>query len=174
MKVESDIGQGSRFGFLIPLALPGEKARPTPSSSLSSSSSRESMLSRASRQAQSGEKEIDHIVQALSTHLSGAWTGSNGSIMPNEGVHEEREARPSSVGVFEVAGSQFPIHPVRVDDFASPEPKSAHRSPFSAGRSPGPHVGLSPSQQKQFLDAAGSAAKLRILNVEVCIVDYFE
>ncbi|KAF9534531.1 hypothetical protein CPB83DRAFT_844387 [Crepidotus variabilis] len=181
LRVDSAINQGSKFSFLIPLSLPSEGQAVSLSTSSRSSSSRASNNSRGSRSGSlfaktGGETEIEHLVQALSTsHMSGpSRRASSENVKEIEiphSPHHEANYRPPAVGVFEVAGSQFPVHPVKVDGFAHPKPRS---TPFNSSvvekaaieKDHSPLHNMSSAQIKQFAEGSGSQGNFRILIVE--------
>ncbi|KAJ6557231.1 hypothetical protein DFH09DRAFT_1280009 [Mycena vulgaris] len=123
LRVESKVGEGSRFSFLIPLALSddGDGLVMTSPAASSHHSSLTSLRIRSRKQSADSVGDIDSLVQALS---------SNYMFPPSEACHRRTRSSspvdlPSSStkpGVFNVPDSSMPVRPVRVDGFAVDSP----------------------------------------------------
>ncbi|KAF9267585.1 hypothetical protein L218DRAFT_1074312 [Marasmius fiardii PR-910] len=115
LRVESKVGEGSRFSFLIPLSLTveGDKSE---SSTSASGSSLSSLRSRAVSNV-SAECKIESLVEALSS--SHMHTKAVPSLpLPAPGSLEINTKLPptaSPAGVFSVTDSHVPVRPVKVD-----------------------------------------------------------
>ncbi|KAF9534532.1 hypothetical protein CPB83DRAFT_756080 [Crepidotus variabilis] len=168
LRMDSAINQGSTFSFLIPLSLPSEDPMMRASASAHFSSSRALNQSGGSRPQSlfahsSGGNEMEQFVHALSTsNMSGpSQPASNAKIKEIETPHKVIHRSPS-IGVFELVGSQYPVHPVKIDEFARPQPKS---SPVFE-EILNPHHNMNSAQKKELAEANSSRGKLRILIVE--------
>ncbi|KAG8696703.1 Light-sensor Protein kinase [Ceratobasidium sp. 394] len=148
LRVDSKPGQGSRFSFLIPFALPegssSDHSLSPRSVNLIVRSRKSSMgsayASAASGSAQSANSRIDDLVDALAAPMGriGSVTSSRGQSRPSppamqrqssSSIHQParvstRQANPPP-GVFEVEGSRYPVRGVKVDEF------DADRAPTS-------------------------------------------
>ncbi|KAI0373858.1 hypothetical protein BV20DRAFT_988964 [Pilatotrama ljubarskyi] len=152
LRVDSALGQGSRFSFLLPLTtdLPGSRL------SVSSRSSSSSMV--VTRSSGSRGSEIHDLVEALSgNHLE----DSRAVCGPSEQRPAPRRSssRPPT-GQVDISGSGTPLRPVRVDEFDLDRPLAVKRSQ----RSNASPVQSSPSSRSH--SEASSLPKLRILIVE--------
>jgi hypothetical protein len=111
LRVDSRVGDGSRFSFLLPFPVAGPNAF----------RSREtSTLSQDDGSASGGNSEIDSLVSAISTSHMVQHAPST-SPRPVLRRPRPREVRPPSEGRFEVEDSVFPIRPLKLDE-ASVEP----------------------------------------------------
>lgn len=184
LRVDSVVGEGSRFSFLLPLSLcqkgMSDESGNNSTDHSSAVSSKASFLS----STRSAASEIDNLVEALSSsHLVGS---DPTEPVPQAPIPEELED-----GTFPVTGSQFPIHPVKVDPYneaglrkATNQAKQNLRTPpvveggqkpnklgfFSSNPSTSPLHGP-PSPFLQRSDRPGS--KLRVLIVEVRVPSFF-
>jgi hypothetical protein len=187
LRVESKVGEGSRFSFLIPLALSvdGDELRMASPEPTSKNSSLKSLIRsrKASMDSAKSAGEIDSLVEAL---------GSNYMMMGSPQERYLRRTRSSSPvdlapttstpGTFGVPDSSMPVRPVKVDGFAvdldppasmPPTPYEGHyafpsilESSLAAGDNPPP----SPSSSSPVLpqaQAQDDPSKLRVLIVEV-------
>jgi CheY-like chemotaxis protein len=123
LRVDSKVDQGSRFSFLIPLALVsvGRSLSISPASS-GHSSMRSATAAHLRKRPSSGGIEIDSLVEALSSNYMGHDTSTGNSPCGNArsiepGVSHEGSVRSGHNGKFEVTGSKNPIRPVRVAEF---------------------------------------------------------
>ncbi|CAE6489892.1 unnamed protein product [Rhizoctonia solani] len=143
LRVDSKQGQGSRFSFLIPFALPDGSSSEqsfTPDSGNPQRSRRDSVgstyASAASASARSATSRIEDIVDALSAppgQMSSS--SSRGGIHPSSpGMQRQpstqnhpiarvstRPANPPP-GAFPVEGSKWPVRGVKMDDFDMDKP----------------------------------------------------
>jgi len=163
LRVDSKVGEGSQFSFLIPLSLSVEVDR-SAGSSRSSGSSRPAQPSKPGSRPRSlftgtSEHEIENLVQALS---SNHMTSSRESLRDttNESKSIELPSQPPatrqpSAGRFDVTDSSIPIRPVKVDEFDRPMVSPPMPSPRSEKLFAGGYftnIPMSPSS----LSAAGS------------------
>ncbi len=160
LRVDSALGQGSRFSFLLPLATETSSAfsgsgsagtRVTIGSSGGSSrSSLQRSLHSSLSQPNSRGSQIDNLVEALSSsHLE---TGPAPSPRKIERGSPGSTGRASSTSRVDIPGSAHPLKPVKVDEFDLDKPvvrKSKSK--------------VSPPKRHRDADAP----KLRILIVEV-------
>ncbi|KAJ7505555.1 hypothetical protein B0H11DRAFT_1796399 [Mycena galericulata] len=121
LRVESKVGEGSRFSFLIPLALSadgGEGLVMSSPATSSNNSSLKSLRTRSRKASIESSEGIDSFVEALSaSHMV--------STSPHESYHKRtRSSSPtdgpfplSTPGVFGVADSSMPLRPVKVDGY---------------------------------------------------------
>jgi hypothetical protein len=178
--VESKVDEGSRFSFLIPLALSVDgdelvmSSSPGPSSR---SSPPKALRKRSRKQSLDAAGEIDSLVEALS---------SSHMVSPSLQESDHRRTRSSSPselpvtsptikpGVFVVSDSSMPVRPVKVDGFtidtpATPVAESQKTFPYvldgssSLGGPPLPTPSLA-GPSNLFLE---DSSKLRVLIVEV-------
>ncbi|PIL35229.1 transporter [Ganoderma sinense ZZ0214-1] len=162
LRVDSTLGSGSRFSFLIPLTTETSSGgRPTmssPSPNSSQSSLAHSVQSLPSRNSSRGS-EIDNLVEAISSsHMddSPKLISSSGQ---SRMVDRASPLRAQNERGVEIQGSANPLKPVKVDEFDLDSPihppaaKISHRKT----RRPGTHRGQSDVAQMP---------KLRILIVE--------
>ena len=114
LRVDSQVEEGSRFSFLIPLGLQGDGN--SSSSAVSSQSSASSSLDRLERTRSravshtSASSKIDSLVEALSS-----------SHMHPQGVTSEAQ-KESQPGTVDILGSATPLRPVRIDQFDLDKP----------------------------------------------------
>ncbi|KAJ7163265.1 hypothetical protein C8R46DRAFT_1177450 [Mycena filopes] len=142
LRVESKVGEGSRFSFLIPLALSADGDELVMSSP--GTSSNNSSLRRSRRRSIDSGGAIDSLVEALaSSHM----------ISPSpQGSHHKRtrssspEAPPTIMpGLFGVSDSSVPIRPIRVDSFAVDAPVTPPPGDDESRRLSSPPPGALPS-----------------------------
>ncbi|KAI0351442.1 hypothetical protein OH77DRAFT_1429748 [Trametes cingulata] len=150
LRVDSALGQGSRFSFLLPLTtdLPGS------SLSMSSGSSSSSMM--VTRSSGSRGSEIHDLVEALSAnHLEDSRAIC--SSEQQQPVAQRSTSRPPT-GQVDISGSGTPLRPVKVDEFDLDRPVAVKRrskmSPVKSSTSSRSHSEVS------------SLPRLRILIVE--------
>ncbi|KAI0671080.1 hypothetical protein C8Q78DRAFT_1079021 [Trametes maxima] len=128
LRVDSTLGKGSRFSFLLPLTtdLPGAR-----SISCSSGSSRSSLIRSISDHSR--RSEMDGLVEALSSnHMHDCR-----AIQDGESPQRGSSSRPSSGGRVEVPGSSTPLKPIKLDEFDLDRPMTAARVPRGSRASPG-------------------------------------
>ncbi|KDQ11477.1 hypothetical protein BOTBODRAFT_35351 [Botryobasidium botryosum FD-172 SS1] len=148
LRVDSGLGQGSRFSLLTPFALYDPTAQ-------SNSDSRSASSSVHRSRHTSDSSEIDSLVEALgSSHMGEAG-------LPGSGEKRSDSTAAPKAGQFDIGSSNHPIRPVKVDAFGLDSP-----------------LREIPSSQRQLVDdtvaqaASGSEStepappKLRILIVE--------
>ncbi|KAF9485880.1 phytochrome-like protein [Pholiota conissans] len=149
LRVESTVGEGSSFSFLIPLTLSIER-----NLSRHGRSSRSSGSSTSLRSGSIGEKDIDSLVEALSS-----------SHMKLEGPLTVNKSRRPSAGVFEVAGSQVPVRPVKIHSLDTEKPLPKQSFPISTEE--GPNSRLLRASTPPYISAEKPPhGKLRVLIVE--------
>jgi len=128
LRVDSKVGEGSQFSFLIPLSLSVEVAR-SACSSRSSSSSRPAHLSKPGSRSGSifigtVEHDIENLVQALtSNHMTSSRESLHDTLDESKSIelppHPPATRQPSA-GRVEVADASVPIRPVNVDEYNRP------------------------------------------------------
>lgn len=144
LRVDSEIGKGSRFSFLMPFVLyehgqtyeqsrAGLMAGAMSSLDSASTSSVDAPSTRSSGSfhSRSGHSEVDSLVQALSTPASGAPEPPR-----RKGKERAEGERPDGAagaaggagGKFPVAGSYFPIRSVKMDETLV-EPRAPGQGP---------------------------------------------
>ncbi|KAL1712701.1 phytochrome-like protein [Schizophyllum commune] len=155
LRVDSQVNEGSRFSFLIPLGLQGDGN--STSSAVSSQSSASSSLDKIDRRRSramshtSASSKIDSLVEAL----------SSSHMHPQVTTPEaQKELQPGTV---DIPGSATPLRPVRIDQFDLDKPT---RSPQSYYRPTG--IRLPSKASREALTSADPPSKpvLRILIVE--------
>ncbi len=164
LRVDSTLGKGSRFSFLIPLTTEtlsgGRLTMSSPSSNSSQSSLAHSVRSLPSRNSSRGSA-IDNLVEAISSSHMDDSPKLIGS--PGQSRMVDRASLPHAQndrGV-EIQGSANPLKPVKVDEFDLDSP--VYPAPVGISlrtktRSPGTYRGQADVAQ---------IPKLRILIVEV-------
>ena len=156
LRVDSQVAEGSRFSFLIPLGLQGDGSAPSSvvSSLSSATSSVENLDKRRSRTMShnSASSKIDSLVEALSS-----------SHMHPQGSTSELQKEPQP-GTVDILGSATPLRPVRIDQFDLDKPA---RPSGSLHRPSG--IRLPSKASREALTSADPPVKpvLRILIVEV-------
>jgi hypothetical protein len=183
LRVESKVNEGSRFSFLIPLALSedgGELIMTSPAgSSKNSTSSMKSLQVRSRKQSlESSTGDIDSLVEALSSdHMAapsppGSYHRRTRSSSPNE-LPRGQSMIP---GVFGVSDSSTPLRPVKVDGFGldtpaiPPNGEDLKKSPFGLEESPSISELLPPLPTPAVEcppELNTDSSKLRVLIVEV-------
>lgn len=162
--------EGSSFSFLIPLALTVEdqsrQRSISPHESDNSRSSLKSVMRARSISSLSGD-QIENLVEALSSnHMSGSSIESS----PRTSHTSLEDVTTSSTlvhhtapGTFDVAGSQVPVRPVKIDNFSLDLSMTKQL--------PSPKIPIQPSTVEPPPSAPKNAspgpAKLRVLIVEV-------
>ena len=162
LRVDSKVGEGSQFSFLIPLSLSVEVDR-SAGSSRSSGSSRPAQPSKPGSRPRSlftgtSEHEIENLVQALSSnHMTSSRESLRDTLDESKSIelppHPPATRQPSA-GRFDVTDSSVPIRPVKVDEFDRPMVPPPISSPRSEKLFAGGYftnIPMSPS-----LSAAGS------------------
>ncbi|KXN88126.1 Cyanobacterial phytochrome B [Leucoagaricus sp. SymC.cos] len=182
LRADSKVQSGSRFSFLIPLALTQEgsdASQKSPGSSIRSQ--RSQTCSRPASMLPSRTNEIDGLVEALATsHMSPRISPTrDGPLPPTEsGPLSPRIITGGSTaggrGTFEVKDSGVPLRPVKVDYFDQ-EVARTHQAPHaSLSRAQPPpveglsEVSVSPNRPRfHRRESRGvKVEKLRILIVE--------
>ena len=188
LRVDSKVGEGSRFSFLIPFAIPtAEESARSPAASLlgrSRPSSATGSARSANSSARSAKSEIDHFVKAIAqSHLD---SGSSPPLLTNATRQSitappPSEPRAPQGGYFEVAGSSTPIRGVKVNDAELDDAASKGRTPAmtpgnaTAATPTAPALSPSLARTSPRNSAALKTTKiidpserLRVLIVEVC------
>ncbi|KAK0464727.1 GAF domain-like protein [Desarmillaria tabescens] len=119
LRVDSKVEQGSRFSFLIPLSF--YAGGPNSLSSSSRASSSDSLRIRSRPPSINSGKEIDSLVEAISSSHMGPKSSSQKS---SPSLEDQRNidgfpkisSRKRSEGTFEVVGSQVPVRPIKMDE----------------------------------------------------------
>ncbi|KAF7314265.1 ATP-binding cassette transporter [Mycena kentingensis (nom. inval.)] len=126
LRVESKVGEGSQFSFLIPLALATVGEELVSSSRTSSNNSAKSLQVRSRRTSLASSGELDSLVEAISSShmISPSPTGSGGnshkrtrSSSPEPTTHQLPTPSHLPPGIFGVSDSNTPLRPVKVDAF---------------------------------------------------------
>ncbi|KAJ7043873.1 phytochrome-like protein [Mycena alexandri] len=171
LRVESKLGEGSRFSFLIPLALSADGDELVMSSPAASSNN--SSLRRSRTGSMDSGGQIDSLVEAIAaSHM----------ISPSPQGSQHRRTRSSSPepqpltmnGVFGVSDSSIPLRPIKVDGYGVDAPVTPPSGDESRKSSP-PALEASPSLGQITPPTPGlgspprpldDASKLRVLIVE--------
>ncbi|KAJ3715391.1 phytochrome-like protein [Lentinula raphanica] len=114
LRVESKVGEGSQFSFLLPLSL----SVPEISDSVSSRSRSNSSMGSSHAKAIT---EIDSIVEALGqSHVS---VDGSQRDSPTRSIEESHSSsRKLLPGVFPVSDSQYPVRPIKVTELDAEVP----------------------------------------------------
>ena len=150
LRIESKVGEGSRFSFLIPFAVAGE----TDSGSCSASS-------RLGSGKSSSRSDIDDLVEALaSDHLSSPNRSLNN--IPSQVSHVDK------AGSLEIPDSNTPLHAVKVDPVVAAlgHPHREASTTAVAERRPERGAVSIPSKRTGSTND-GKPVQLRVLVVEV-------
>ncbi|KAF7346045.1 ATP-binding cassette transporter [Mycena sanguinolenta] len=179
LRVDSKVNEGSRFSFLIPLALSEDGDGLVMSSGSSKESSFKSLRIRSRNQSlDSSTGEIDSLVEALSSDHMAAPSPS--------GTREHRRTRSSSPnesvtgvvgqtvapGVWGVSDSSTPLRPVKLDRFGLDSPaipasgKDLEHSPFVLKGASSPFGEVPPPTPARETPPPDGSSKLRVLIVE--------
>lgn len=151
LRVESRVGEGSRFSFLIPFSVAVDK---------NSSSCGSSRIGFGSRNSSSGS-DIDDLVEALaSDHMSSPNRSLNN--IPSQTSHAD------TAGSLEIPDSITPLHAVKVDPVvaALSHPHREASVTAIAERHPEGDVVSIPRKTMEVDDK--KPVRLRVLIVEVC------
>ena len=167
LRVDSALGKGSRFSFLLPLTTErSSSGRLTLATSNSSHSSlsRSGVPSRAESK-NSRTSEIDNLVEALaSSHMNAQPRSSSGPSPPRLRSRDSPIRKPDN-GRVELPGCANPLKPVKIDEFnLDPPVKSSSPALLS------PRTKASPNKRPGGSRSHGDSyrlPKLRILIVEV-------
>ena len=120
LRVDSKVGVGSRFSFLIPFSVASNDAE----RGVSPAVTRASSIQRGSSHGSVSSLEVDTIVDALSSALC------------SPSCPAPRLASPArKPGTFPIADSGTPVRPVKVDQYemdAVRRPKSSEKPPSPA------------------------------------------
>lgn len=116
LRVESQVGEGSQFSFLLPLSLM------VPSETSTSSAHSRSNSSLGSLQAKS-TSEVDFIVEALGNSLQRSSSAHSIDISRSPGK--------TTTGLFPVADSQYPVRPIKVPEIDTQTPLTHQTSQSS-------------------------------------------
>ncbi|KAJ7695709.1 phytochrome-like protein [Mycena rosella] len=183
LRVESKVGDGSRFSFLIPLALSGdgdELIIASPATS-SNNSSLKSLRVRSRTQSIDSLGAIDSLVEALSSNHMGTPASSS-----QEAFHRRApspiDLHPSTIavpGIFGVPDSNMPVRPVKVDGFVvdtTVMPATPHEDHYAfpgmlqtslaEGAPPPPPSPSTSSSSAAAPQGQADSSKLRVLIVE--------
>ncbi|KAJ3813329.1 hypothetical protein F5876DRAFT_35338 [Lentinula aff. lateritia] len=124
LRVESKVGEGSQFSFLLPLSLM------VPSETSTSSAHSRSNSSMGSLQAKS-ISEVDFIVEALAN--------SSQRSSSAHSIDKSRSPRKATTGSFPVADSQYPVRPIKVPEIDTQTPLT-HQTSQSSPKSSNPAI----------------------------------
>lgn len=163
LRVDSNVNEGSRFSFLIPLELSTDG-----STSLSPRSSNQSSIRFRSRTSSTGSSDIDSLVEALaSNHMSGSISHSNSPPIGGlpKAIEGTSDIVPSKPGIFPVTDSNVPVRAIKADDYIglSNPPPTSHALTRKLPK--GSQLKASTSKENDRRNVR--LAKLRILIVEV-------
>ncbi|KAJ7578685.1 hypothetical protein C8J56DRAFT_968782 [Mycena floridula] len=136
LRVESQVDQGSRFSFLMPLSLPDGNSdaldRTSNGSSMSSLRFRSRTTSLDGRR-RSADGEIDSLVEALSSSYIVKSARSSQNVSPSPSENISLNSASGRNGSFEVTDSQVPIRPVKTElegpSSVRPALKNNHSTP---------------------------------------------
>ncbi|KAJ3773797.1 hypothetical protein FB446DRAFT_511679 [Lentinula raphanica] len=167
LRVESKVGEGSQFSFLLPLSL----SVPEISDSVSSRSRSNSSMGSSHAKAIT---EIDSIVEALGqSHVS---VDGSQRDSPTRSIEESHSSsRKLLPGVFPVSDSQYPVRPIKVTELDAEVPLKSQISKPSLNLKSitGSHTHPSSPPGKKFVEsktpplpAKPEKQSLRILIVE--------
>ncbi|KAJ3799044.1 hypothetical protein GGU11DRAFT_534934 [Lentinula aff. detonsa] len=118
LRVESKVGEGSLFSFLLSLSFP--ESTNTGSSTHSRSNSSLGSLGSLHAKATS---EIDSIVEAIGTSHVNASQHS-----PARSLDESHSPRKPALGIFPVSDSQYPVRPIKVPQVDIETPSTSKSS----------------------------------------------
>lgn len=173
LRVDSRINEGSRFSFLIPFELVGDKIQGQITSPEPSSSS-VALQTRSQSRTSSGSSEIDSIVEALSHD---PMKKKKRLSQPPASMPPRQPQHPPKDGVFEVTDSRFPIRSLKVDEFdVDKAVESAQIN--TVAPSPSPEIPLSSTGATRLSTGPSPSRvelkdeRLRVLIVEVCILSF--
>ncbi|KAJ3881750.1 hypothetical protein F5051DRAFT_473715 [Lentinula edodes] len=124
LRVESKVGEGSQFSFLLPLSLM------VPSETSTSSAHSRSNSSLGSLQAKS-TSEVDFIVEALGN--------SSQRSSSAHSIDKSRSPGKTTTGLFPVADSQYPVRPIKVPEIDTQTPLT-HQTSQSSPKSSNPAI----------------------------------
>lgn len=155
--MESKVGEGSRFSFLIPLALSLPQEVSDSSTGSRSNSSLDSFRANPTN-------EIDSLVEALTSCHVPSHSSQRSSPSPSNDSQRHR-SRTSSVGSFRVSGSQYPVRAIKIPECET-EPVLQSQNSGSCSNPPTP---VSPSKGILVDESLKKPEKpsLRVLIVEV-------
>lgn len=164
LRVDSKVNEGSRFSFLIPLALSMEED--TRSALTSSSRSYQSLHGSIPKHTQrpSQSSEIESLVEALTSNYMSNVSGNSSPQDGNKSVEDVTTPRRGSApGALEAPGYQQHVRPVKVDnhdlDIAMMKQLSPSKSVWK------------PQAAHSRVDNDTDPTKLRVLVVEVRATD---
>ncbi|KAJ3753797.1 hypothetical protein EV360DRAFT_96883 [Lentinula raphanica] len=169
LRVESKVGEGSQFSFLLPLSLSVSEISDTASSRSRSNSSMGSSHVKATI-------EIDSIVEALGRSRLSV---DSQRESPTRSIEEPHSSHKSLPGVFPVSDSQYPVRPIKVTQLDVEIPLESQISKpslnlksitsstkhSSSGNSP-PGLGKKVDPKTPRLPVTAGKQNLRILIVE--------
>ncbi|KAF9454842.1 hypothetical protein P691DRAFT_655466 [Macrolepiota fuliginosa MF-IS2] len=168
LRVDSRVGAGSRFSFLIPLALFLEGSGPSVSSRSSGSSSAQSQAySRASSLPRSMHDEIDGLIGALSSNrISPRPPSTREGSVPAAGTGSASVSKMVNRGTFDVKDSQVPTRPVKVDYYDQKVTRANRSSRASSENTQERAAPPARLARRESQVATAKREKLRILIVE--------
>lgn len=152
LRVESKVGEGSRFSFLIPFTTTGG----TDSGSCTTSS----RIGLGSRKNSSGS-DIDNLVEALALDHMSSPNRSLSSI-PSQASNLDK------AGSFEIPDSNTPLHAIKVDPVVASLGHPYRETSAAVTAERHPERDVAPIPPKTIGNANGNeAVRLRVLIVEV-------
>lgn len=152
LRVESKVGEGSRFSFLIPFATVGEAD--------SGSCTTSSRIGLGSRKNSSGS-DIDNLVEALaSDHMSSP--NRSFSSIPSQAPNVDK------AGSIEIPDSNMPLHAIKVDPVVASLGHPHRETSAAVATERHPERVAAPIPPKQIGNTNGNEpVRLRVLIVEV-------
>ncbi|KAJ4491482.1 hypothetical protein C8J55DRAFT_420587 [Lentinula edodes] len=160
LRVESKVGEGSRFSFLLPLSLMVLSETSTSSAHSRSNSSLGSLQAKSTN-------EVDFIVEALAN--------SSPRSSSTHSIDESRSPRKTTSGSFPVADSQYPVRPIKVPELDTQTPLT-HQTSQSSPKLSNPAIQppLSPTSETKPLEYESLPplpSKAEKLSLRVLIVE---
>ncbi|KAF5382705.1 hypothetical protein D9615_002815 [Tricholomella constricta] len=125
LRVDSKVDEGSRFSFLIPLALSAGQVSP-PASFPSSGPTEAGSIVHPRRRSSSNSEKFTSLVEAMVSSCNSAASSTNASKLVSEDLACDPYSRTS---VEIVEGALRPMKAVKVDTFASEVNTMARRCP---------------------------------------------
>ncbi|KAJ3992676.1 phytochrome-like protein [Lentinula boryana] len=156
LRVESKVGEGSLFSFLLSLSFP-EITNTEPSTQSRSNSSLGSLGSLHAK----ATSEIDSIVEAIGTSHVNASQHS-----PARSLDESHSPRKPALGIFPVSDSQYPVRPIKVPQVDIENPSTSTGSSLIIKSPPASPTSELTDPQLPLSSAKPEKRSLRILIVE--------